>query len=121
MIYFVLKYWKGLALTILVGLLFSIAYNEVYTRGYNKASLVYELKIKEYNEKVTAKITKLETTSGQLLDQNAALMRQSSIEFNQLQTSLHGKQLYTINAGKCNLSKDFIDTWNAAIKKANTK
>lgn len=119
--YLFLKNWKGIVITILVSIFLSIAYDRVYTRGYEKASLVYEQKIKEYNDKVVAKITKLENASDQLLDQNATLMRQSSSEFYELQQSLKGKQLYTIVAGKCSPSKDFTEAWNAAIKKANNK
>ena len=53
------------------------------------------------NAKISGEIQKSieETTSDQLLDQNAALMRQSSIEFNQLQSSLRGKQMNTISGG----------------------
>lgn len=119
--YILLKYWKELAILLVVGLISTVAYDKVYTRGYEKAAIEYELKIKEYNTKILNKITRLEDTSDLLVTQNISLQQHSRVEFEQIQKALEGKQLYTIVAGKCAPSKDFIDAWNSAIRKANGK
>ena len=119
--YFFLKNWKGIVLVILISATLSIAYDKVYTRGYEKAAIEYEAKIKEYNTKVLTKIARIEDTSDLLMTQNISIREQSRLEFEQLNKSLAGKQLYNIVAGKCVPSKEFADAVNTAIKKANNK
>lgn len=119
--YILLKYWKELAILSIVLAFSAVAYDKIYTRGYEKAAIEYEAKIKEYNTKVLTKIARIEDTSDLLMTQNISIREQSRLEFEQLNKSLAGKQLYNIVAGKCVPSKEFADAVNSAIKKANNK
>lgn len=113
------KYWKELIaiLAIIGGLYF--AYYHVEQIGYNRAVVVYEKKIKEYNDKLDKRIETIENNSNALAEAAIASKDQYSKEFKAILQAAKGKPTYIINNDGCVPSKEFTNSFNEAIKRAN--
>lgn len=116
-----LKYWKELvAIFAIVGGL-AFAYYHVEQTGYNRAVVVYEKKIQDYNDKLDRRIDNIEKNSDALVMNAINSKDQYSKEFKAILAAAKGKPTYIVQNGNCLPSQDFVNTYNAAIRKANEK
>lgn len=120
----ILMYWK---LAAIVAIAASVAglgymgYNKVKDIGYHEAKVEYDQKIKDYNDKLDVRIASIEQNSSMLADTANQLKEQSASEFKAIMAATKGRPLYTIKAGVCSVSDDFIKAYNDAVSKANRK
>lgn len=116
-----LKYWKEFVavLAIVGGLWF--AYYHIEQIGYNRAVVVYEKKIQDYNDKLDRRIDNIEKNSDALVMNAINSKDQYSKEFKAILAAAKGKPTYIVQNGNCLPSQDFVNTYNAAIRKANEK
>ena len=116
-----LKYWKHILIVVTVSALLYLGYNKIYDRGYDKATVEYAEKLKAYEDKVDARIGKIEKLGSelQILAEVDSVTTRNA--FNEILLATKGKQMYIIKDGKCSPSKDFIDAYNLAVDKANAK
>lgn len=115
-----LAYWKQIVIAIILGGLGFLGYQHVYHIGYEAASVKYEKQIKDYNDRLNTRITNLEDRSTVLIEQTLLGNQATKLDLANLLKTLKGKPLYTIdNKGMCQLSPDFIKTYNDGIKKVN--
>lgn len=94
-------------------------YSHIKQIGYNEASVVYEARIKEYNDKLTTHVHNLEALSTVLADNNQAALIKVDKDIKSVIASVKGIQPYTIVDGKCLPSPAFNDAYNKIIRKAN--
>lgn len=116
-----LKYWKEfIAILAIVGGL-SFAYYHVEQKGYDRAVVVYEKKIQEYNDKLDQRIGNIEKNSDALVTSAMNSKEQYAKDFKAILNAAKGKPTYIVQKGNCLPSPDFIESFNAAIRKANEK
>lgn len=116
-----LKYWKEIVavVAIVAGLVF--AYNYVEQIGYDRAVVIYEKKIQDYNIKLDERIGNIEKNSDALVTNALNSKEQYSKEFKAILAAAKGKPTYVLQNGGCVPSAEFIEGFNAAIRKANEK
>lgn len=116
-----LKFWKEIVaiLAIVGGLTF--AYYHVEQIGYNRATVEYKKKIQEYNDKLDYRIANIEKNSDILITVANTAREQDAKEFKAIIQAVKGKPTYIVQNGNCLPSPDFVETFNAAIRKANEK
>lgn len=117
----VLMFWKEIVIVALISVLGYFGFNKVYDMGYSKATVVYEAKIKEYNDNLDKRIENIEKLSTDIFDLSVTSRAAAAKEYKDILKAAKGKPLYTINAGVCNLSEDFVKAYNDAINRANKK
>jgi ribosomal protein S13 len=103
-----------------------LVYTKIYAIGFEAAQAVcekrvakYEERIKEYSDNLNARISSIETNSTLLLEESSKAKELIGKEFKDIRLLVKGKPLYTINAGKCEPSPDFVKAYNDAIRRAN--
>lgn len=126
MIYtFLLKYWLQLVLVVaLVGGISTSAYTGyryIHNKGYQEASAMYTKRIQEYEASILSRIDIIETNSTLIIEQQENLKLASAKEFKAILKAAQNRPMYTIQAGVCAPSEDFIKTFNDAIARANQK
>ncbi len=116
-----LKYWKHIAIAIALLVVLSTVYNKVYNDGYTKAAAECAIKMKEYEDKLDKRIATIEANSTKLVEQSDANQEALKKDYASILLTIKGKPLYTVVAGKCAPTKDFVDVYNKAIDRANEK
>lgn len=103
------------------------AYLQGKEAGYNKAGiecsqarLVFEAERQEFNKKIFEKIDQLYALSKELAEAHSIKQQEIKDDIEKLRRSAMNKELVVIKDGKCTLSKDFMDTYNAIISKGNS-
>lgn len=96
-----------------------MGYSHIKQLGYQEASVVYEARIAEYNNKLTNHIHDLESLSTVLSTNNQAALVKVDKDIKTILLSVKGIQPYTIIDGKCLPSPAFNDAYNKVVRKAN--
>lgn len=122
---FFLRYWLHIVL------IFSIiggvstagysGYKHIYNKGRAVAEAECTARIKIYEDKLIARITTIEQNSSIIIQQNEALKESAANDFRAIMKATKGRPLYTIQAGVCAPSEDFIKAYNDAMARANLK
>lgn len=122
---FFLRYWlHAVLITALVGGLSTAAYTGykyIYDKGYKVAEDQCKERIKDYEDKLLARIDTIEKNSTIIIEQNEALKEASARDFRSIMKATKGRPLYTIQAGVCAPSEDFVKAYNDAMARANQK
>jgi hypothetical protein len=118
---FFAKYWKQLILSIVLTVSAYIVYNYIYQRGVVDTTIVYEHKIKDYQDRLDKRISTIETNSVLLVSTAQAHTDLLNKDIDAIVLLSKKKSSFTINQGKCIPSTDFIDSYNSVINKANTR
>lgn len=114
--------FKILGILIMLGGLYSIgyvAYKYVFDIAYKQVSGVYEKRIKDYESALLSRIDVIEQNSTLIIQQNETLREEAKKDFLAILKATKGRPLYTIQAGVCTPSKEFVDVYNDAITRAN--
>lgn len=103
------------------------AYLQGKEAGYNKAGIEcsearvrFEAERQEFNKKIFEKIDQLYALSKDLAQAHSIKQQEIKNDIERLRKSAMNKELVIIKDGKCILSKDFMDTYNAIISKGNS-
>lgn len=115
------KYWKQLLIVVLLVAALLAAYDKVYTMGYTAAEKAHKEYVAEYMKSLDTRVFGIETRSNTLIEEFRLNRELSKKDFNKILLATRGKPLFTITEGKCSPSNDFVDAYNAAIKRANGK
>jgi hypothetical protein len=98
-----------------------LGYKYIYNIGYDSAKLEYELRIKEYEDKVVARIDTIELNSFVLLEQNQKNKLAAAKDFKSILDAAKNKPTYILDSSGCKPSPELVDTLNQAINRANKK
>lgn len=116
-----LKYWKELiAIAAIISGLFFV-YNYIEQIGYDRATVIYKKEIQGYNDRLDKRIDNIEKNSDALVTNAINSKDQYSKEFKAILQATKGKPTFIVQNGTCLPSKDFMDGFNEAIKRANQK
>lgn len=96
-----------------------MGYSHIKQIGYQEATVEYNARLKEYNDKLSNHIHDLESLSTVLADNNQAALVKVDKDIKGILLSVKGIQPYTIVDGKCLPSPAFNDAYNKIIRKAN--
>lgn len=116
-----MKYWKHAVLVAAVGVSAGLAYNHIYTKGYNEASEKYEQKFRDYELAVDKRIAKVTGMADALIESSFERNEIFAADIRELSKAIKGRQIYTIKQGKCEPTDDFIKAYNEAIARGNKK
>lgn len=122
---FLLRYWlHALLISAMIGGI-SLAgysgYRHIYNKGFAVAEANCKARIKEYEDKLIARIDTIEQNSAIIIQQNEALKESAANDFRAIMKATRGRPLYTIQAGVCAPSEDFVKAYNDAMARANQK
>lgn len=118
---FIKSYWKQLLLAILLVVGCYLVYNRIYHSGYDAASAVYEIRIKEYSDKLDKRISTIETNSTVLVSAAASAAANRTEEMSAITALAKKKVLFTVKGEKCTPSQDFLNSYNSLISRGNQK
>jgi hypothetical protein len=116
-----IMFWKEIVIVLLISTLGYFGFNKVYSMGYEKAAVVYEAKIKEYDDNLNKRVENIEKLSTDIFDLSVTSREVASKEYKAIISATKGRPLYTVNSGVCNLSTDFVKAYNEAVNRANKK
>ena len=118
---FLKNFWKPLAIIFIIG--GGIYY--IYDYGYDKGNLVAveecNKRMKYFNDKLESRILELQVSSTKLSEDSKVRSILLKQDLNKLMALTKNKPLTIIKEGKCVPSEIFIDTYNAAIIRINSK
>ncbi len=120
-ILFLKSYWKQLIGGLLLAILLYTGYHKIYTIGYDAANIECVERMKDYQDKLDARIKNIEDNSVALIAGANADKLVITQGLNELKLNIKNKPLYTIVEGKCKPTDLLIDTLNNGIDKANGK
>ena len=122
---FFLRYWMhAVLITALMGGLSTAAYTGykyIYDKGYHSAEETCKERIRDYEDKLLARIDTIERNSTIIIEQNEMGRKAAAKDFNAIIKATKGRPLYTIQAGVCAPSEDFVKAYNDAMARANQK
>lgn len=122
---FLLRYWLQMVLvTALIGGITTTAYtgyNYIHDKGYKKATAECNKRIQEYEATLLSRVDTIEQNSTIIIQQNEALKEANARDFRAIIKATKGRPLYTIQAGVCAPSEDFVKAYNDAMARANQK
>ena len=94
-------------------------YSHIKQIGYQEATVVYESRIKEYNDKLNVHIQNLENLSTDISTENQVYIDKVNKDVKAILATVKGIQPYVIVDGKCVPSPSFNEAYNKIVKKAN--
>jgi C4-dicarboxylate-specific signal transduction histidine kinase len=121
------NYWKHILIVIIIGAASYWIYNRIYQRGYAVATAEcnikiadYEAKMTKYKEDLNTRIADIESISvglvSDLRNSNAALNK----DLADIKARAKPRPTYIIKQGTiCSPSTDFISSYNEAITRVN--
>jgi hypothetical protein len=122
------KYWKHIAIVIVLLVASVYFYNKVYSRGFEAANIACEKRIQEYSKameeykkNMDSRIALVEEASNALVKETIEARKISKKEFTKIITKYVDRPMVVIEEGKCRPSEDFIKAYNEAVDKANGK
>ena len=122
---FFLRYWVQIVLVAaLIGGLTTTAYtgyNYIHNKGYQQATVEYKKRIQEYESALLSRIDIIESNSTLIIQQNELLKETAAADFRAIIKATKDRPLYTIQAGVCAPSEDFVKAYNDAMARANRK
>lgn len=118
---FLRSYWKQLVGAIALAIACWFVYHHIYESGYKAASVVYEARIKDYNDKLDKRIGNLEGDSHVLVSAAASQAETRTQELSAITALAKKKVLFTVKGDKCTPSQDFLNSYNALITRGNQK
>ena len=98
-----------------------LVYDKIYTTGYTAAEAKYTEIIKKNADAQEAKLKSVELSLQTLVENTTAFNMLLSEDITKIKSNLNGKTLVVFKDGKCTLTKDFLDSRNEAINRANKK
>lgn len=116
-----LKFWKEIALVLLVLSLGGVLYKHVRDIGYKDAYVKYDQIIKEQNELILTRISSLELASTAIAEEYEKSRIATSEEYKKILAATKSKPLVIYRDGVCNISDDFSSSYINAINRANKK
>lgn len=112
---------KYILVALLLGTSIYFTLSTVYNFGYQKASIVYEQKIKERNDAEYARIATIEGQLGSLLVATGSYNTLLLQDMGTIKSKLDKQPLIVYRDGKCLVSPEFNAARSEAIKRANEK
>jgi Tfp pilus assembly protein PilE len=94
-------------------------YRHIYNKGEQAATAKCQQRIQEYEANLLSRIDSIEQNSTTIIQQNEELKESAAKDFQAIIKATKGRPLYTIQAGACAPSADFIKAYNDAIMRAN--
>ena len=110
-----LKYWKQLAGIFVIGLIMFFIGRTIYSYGYDSASIKYEKQITEYNNQILSKVSDINNKAYNIASVYDRMREDNAKAFKDLKASYKTKELVIYRDGKCDLTTDFIDSFNQAV------
>lgn len=111
--------YVSIALVVL-GILY-LGYDKVYSVGYNKASAEYEVKLREYDDKLRDRINNIELNSAVIVEEYAKGRAAAAKEYKNILAAARTKPLVVYQNGQCEISPDFSKAYIEALKRTNKK
>lgn len=96
-------------------------YKYIYNKGEQAATIECQKRIQEYEANLLSRIDIIEQNSTIIIQQNEELKENAANDFRAILKATKGRPLYTIQAGACAPSEDFIKAYNDAMTRANKK
>lgn len=115
--YIMLIKW-GIAALLISGALYAI-FDKIDSRGYERAKAECAVVIKEYEDQVIARLTKIEESSTQLVLTSKTNNEAVSTDIAAILSKVKGKSLVVLKDGNCVPSQTFSDTFNTVNKRVN--
>ena len=112
-----LKFWKEIAIAILVIGLGYMVYNHIYEAGAQQATEQYREEFKEYQKTITDKITTIENNSNELVGRRIAKDGVTKKEIEALLKTYTKVPL--VDPVACALTPGFANSYNEIIERAN--
>ena len=112
---------RAAAVIILLCSLGYFMYNKVYQTGYADAEQKYTKLIQEYQTAQASKVTALEAAVRKLTDNTATYNYALIKDIDQIKATVKTKPLIIYKEGKCTIAKEFLDSRDAAITRANQR
>lgn len=112
------KYWKDVAVILIISAMIYQGYNWVYDRGVQEERSVWIEKQKKVEEFRTSQITGIEGFAKTNLEQTLMNQEKNAKELRDLLAKVGGKPLTNVD---CIPSVDFTGTYNAVINRGNKK
>lgn len=103
----------------LLALALYLGYSHVKSIGYAEAEVVYQQKIREYEEGINKKIDTIEALSTSLVTNSAINNNLIAKDISDILNKVKDKPLVIIKNGKCTPSTTFSDTLNQINKRTN--
>lgn len=116
-----LQYWKQLLLAAIVITASWALYDKAYSVGYIKASAEYEVKLREYDDKLRDRINNIELNSAVIIEQFGKGREAAAKEYKNILAAARTKPLVIYQNGTCEISPDFSKAYVEALKRANKK
>lgn len=122
---FFLRY--GLQMALVAALIGGLAtsaytgYKYIFNKGVAQATAECNTRIKEYESTVLSRIDVIEQNSTLIIKQNEELRETAAKDFKAIIKATKGRPMYTIQAGVCAPSEDFVKAYNDAMVRANQK
>ncbi len=116
-----LQYWKYTLLAVAIVAASWVLYDKAYSVGYNKASIEYFIKMKEYDDKLRHRINNIELNSAVLITEYSKGREAASKEYKNILAAAKSKPLVIYQNGGCEISPDFSKAYVEALKRANKK
>ena len=116
-----LKYWKEITLALAAVAAIALGYKHIYDQGYAAAVKDYQAEVVQRQVETANSIRTLEQYSTSLIQQNAYYQTQLTKDLKTILSNQQKKPVFVVENGKCNLSKDFLDSYNELISRGNKK
>jgi len=113
------KYWKHILIVIVILAASAYFYNKIYTLGFDAANVECAQRMKEYTEKLDARIAAIEEASSTLVTEAIDARAVRKKDFATILSTIKNKPLYTVVEGKCTPTEDLIRIYNEAVDRAN--
>ena len=112
---------KYIAIALVVLGVLYLGYDKVYSVGYNKATVEYEVKLREYDDKLRDRINHIELNSAVIIEQFGKGREAAAKEYKDILAAARTKPLVIYQNGACEISPDFSKAYVEALKRANKK
>lgn len=108
-----------LAVVLYTSALTSFTYYKAYNTGYGKAEIVYNEQRSIFNKNLSDKIDHIINNTDALAENNEKYQLARKKEFDNIINTIRNKPIYTVDG--CNISKEYIDSYNTSIRKVNNE
>lgn len=108
----------GIITLVIFGALYTV-FNAIDSRGYDRAKAECAIVVKDYEDKVLNRLTKIEENSSVLILNNKTVNDAMSVDIATILSKVKGKALVVVKDGKCVPSQTFSDTIDAVNKRVN--
>mgnify|MGYP007042102057 CR=1 FL=1 len=113
------NYWKQIVVITAIGFLAFWGYNTIYDRGAAANDAKWQERMEVYEKARDEKISNIEGYTRTTLEQQLINNHKTAKDIDSLVVAGKKGPVVVFKEGKCQLTPDFVTTYNAIIDKAN--